>query len=314
MTILPPSYTIIEIKRTCKNKIGKTNKDITKNVLNKVFLDLPYKKIICWCGRIDKMIELYKFFKLNFKNLIIYCSTSKDEELSKQKLNTNFDKFYKAKSNCILLCVNRCREGSDIFYLDCGIYLDQVKKRGIAVTIQTIGRILRPDKEKKKKCGIIIDSFINDGKIEIEVMTALKIINYYEKVLGLAKFDDYKDIIESYEKMKEIFINTEYDEDTSNIKIKIDDNTDHDAQIKLELITKKFDWSKFKSTLSDFLKQHFNIANNEILKKEYDELFKKVSKINLNGKFEYKDFASIVIKQDFGKNPKSCFISYNAKI
>ena len=35
--ILPPSYTIIEIKKTCGKKIGKTNKDITKNVLNKMF-------------------------------------------------------------------------------------------------------------------------------------------------------------------------------------------------------------------------------------------------------------------------------------
>ena len=41
--VLPPSYTIVEIKKTCGKKIGKTNKDITKNVLNKMFNILPYK-------------------------------------------------------------------------------------------------------------------------------------------------------------------------------------------------------------------------------------------------------------------------------
>jgi superfamily II DNA or RNA helicase len=51
------------------------------------------------------------------------------------------------------VCVNRCREGSDIKNLDCGIYLDNVKKRSTLVLIQTVGSILRPDKNKNKKLG-----------------------------------------------------------------------------------------------------------------------------------------------------------------
>ena len=289
--VLPPSYTIIEIKKTCKKKIGKTNKDITLNVLTNIFVKLPYKKIICWCGTIDKMKEWYKFFKLNFPNLNLYCSTSKDKVLLKQNLNTDFDKFCDAESNAILLCVNRCREGSDIANLDCGIYLDQVKKRGIVISIQTVGRILRPDKLGKKTCGFIIDSFVNDGGIEIEVITASKIINYYEKVLGLTKYSDYKDIIESYEKMKQIFTNIEYDESTSNILIRLDSDEKHITRIKLELTTKKLDWSKFKLIMGDFIKQHFDLATTEVLKKEYIELKKNIMGKNFICKEEYKDYA-----------------------
>ena len=45
--VLPPSYTIVEIKKTCKKKIGKSNKDITEKVIRENLTDLPYKKIIC---------------------------------------------------------------------------------------------------------------------------------------------------------------------------------------------------------------------------------------------------------------------------
>ena len=61
--VLPPSYTIVEIKKTCKKKIGKSNKDITENVIKNKLKILPYKKLICWCGTIQKMKEWYIFFK-----------------------------------------------------------------------------------------------------------------------------------------------------------------------------------------------------------------------------------------------------------
>jgi hypothetical protein len=51
----------------------------------------------------------------------------------------------------MLLCVNRGKEGSDIKNLDAGIFLDAVKYRSITVSLQTFGRVMRPDKEKKRK-------------------------------------------------------------------------------------------------------------------------------------------------------------------
>lgn len=261
--VLPPSYTIVEINKTCNKKIGKSNKDITEKVIKDILKDLPYKKIICWCGTILKMKEWYIFFTKKFPELKLYCSSSKDEEHEKENLNTDFDKFCEAEKNSILLCVNRCREGSDIKNLDMGVYLDHVKKRGILVCIQTVGRILRPDKKKLKKSGYIVDTFINDGKIEIEVMTADRIISYYEKVFGLTCDDTYNDLLEKYKKIKELFTEITYDEKTNEIKIKIDSNEEHNSKIKLELTTKKFDWSKFTQKISSIIDKKFCMNDEE---------------------------------------------------
>jgi len=290
--VLPPSYTIVEIKKTCKKKIGKSNKDITEKVIKDKLKDLPYKKIICWCGSIAKMKEWYMFFNKRFPELKLYCSTSKDSVHKKEGLDTDYDEFCKIDKNAVLLTVHRCREGSDIKNLDMGVYLDHVKKRGILVCIQTVGRILRPDSKKLKKCGYIIDTFVNDGKIEIEVMTAQRIINYYEKVLGLTADDAYNELLEKYKKMKEMFNDTKYDEDTKKIKIKIDDNADHDTEIKLELITKNFDWSKFTKKINSIIDKQFEMSEEESLKIQYEILKEKIQKYKkIKNKDEYKKYA-----------------------
>ena len=64
--------------------------------------------------------------------------------------HANLDKFYESKGNSFLLCVNRCKEGSDIDYIDYGVFLDSVKKRSTLVSMQCPGRLCRPDKANKK--------------------------------------------------------------------------------------------------------------------------------------------------------------------
>ena len=280
--VLPPSYTIVEIKKTCNKKIGKSNKDITEKVLKTKIKILPYKKIICWCGTISKLKEWYVFFKEKFPELTLYCSTSKDKE--HENFNTDYDKFCDGENNCILLCVNRCKEGSDIKNLDCGIYIDHVKKRGILVSIQTVGRILRPDKDKLKKCGYIIDTFINDGKIEIEIMTACKVISYYEKVLSLSNDEKLTGMIEIYNKMKEMCLDTEYDSQSNKIKIKLDDKKEHDTEIKLELTTKNFDWTKFKEKLEKIIDNNFDISQEDKFNMIIEKL-KKTKKFSVEKNF-----------------------------
>lgn len=270
--ILPPSYTIIEINKTCNKKIGKSNKDITEKTIKNKLKVLPYKKIICWCKTINKLKEWYVFFTKRFPELKLHCSTSKDNEHT--EFNTDFDKFCNAENNSVLLCVNRCREGSDITNLDCGIYLDNVKKRSTLVSIQTVGRILRPDKNKLKLNGYMIDTFINEGKIEIEVLTAQKVLTYYEKILGLTENENCKGLIETYHKMKEICSNTEYDDKTNKIKIKIDDNPKHNTEIKLELTTKIFNWTYFKNKLEKIIDNNFGVSKEQKFKLIIDKLKK----------------------------------------
>ena len=291
--ILPPSYTIVEIKRTCKKKIGKSNKDITEKIIKNKLKILPYKKIICWCRTIAKLKEWYIFFKNRFPELKLYCSTSKDKE--NKEMNTDFDKFCEAESNSILLCVNRCKEGSDIKNLDCGIFLDYVKKRSILISIQTVGRILRPDIKKLKKNGHIIDTFINDGKIEIEVLTAQKVLSYYEKILGMTGDENCKGMIETYKKIKKMCDETEYDDITKKIKIKIDDDKKHDTEIKLELTTKIFNWSNIKNKLENIIDDNFGINKEQ----KFNLIIEKLKKTN-NFDVE-KDFWKVYNKLDFKK-------------
>ena len=209
--------------------------------------------------------------------------------------------------NAILFCVGRCREGSDIKNLDMGVYLDHVKNRGILVCIQTVGRILRPDVKKLKSCGFIIDTFINDGKIEIEIMTAQKIISYYEKVLGLTSDESSDELLENYQKMKEFLNDTTYDEKSKKIKIKVDDDSKHDTEIKLELITKNFDWSKFKIKLDTIIDKKFGVSEEESLNIKYQLLKEKVQKQEIETKSDYKSFAKL---NSLELEPEKKFFNY----
>ena len=112
--------------------------------------DLYYKKIIVWCGIIDKCYQLAKLWKNNFPNFNIAIDTSKDD-------NEQFDSYSETDQNAILFCACKHREGSDIKNLDACIFLDKVENRSSQTFIQCIGRVLRKDKDGNKKYGLILD-------------------------------------------------------------------------------------------------------------------------------------------------------------
>ena len=56
-----------------------------------------------------------------------------------------------------MFCAVKHREGSDIPNIDCCIFMDLVENRGERTFIQCMGRVLRTDKQGKKKYGLIID-------------------------------------------------------------------------------------------------------------------------------------------------------------
>ncbi len=112
--------------------------------------ELVYKKIVVWCGIIEKCYELSRLWKKHLKNFKIFVDTSKD-------LNNEFNKYLNEEKNAILFCACKHREGSDIKNLDCCIFLDKVENRNAKTFIQCIGRVLRKDKTNKKKYGLILD-------------------------------------------------------------------------------------------------------------------------------------------------------------
>lgn len=136
--VLPPYYHFIEVKKA-KHEIPDTNYDITYNILNRILSKLPYKKLICWCRNIKQLIEWYHFFQKKFPKLTIFMTSFRDKFMTQKGFNCDINKFYQSEGNSVLLCVNKCREGSDIPYLDCGNYLDAVKTRSILVSMQTGG-------------------------------------------------------------------------------------------------------------------------------------------------------------------------------
>ena len=303
--ILPPNITIMEINKTCNKKIGKSNKELTENMIKKIMPVLPYRKFIGWCGTIPRMKEWYKFFTSKFPQLKVFCSTSKDKEHI--NFNTNFEgnnkSFYEMQSDCILLVVNRCREGSDIPNIDCGLYLDSIKKRGILVAIQTSGRVLRHDDLKKKKVGHIIDTFVNQGKIEIEFMTVNMVISYYEKVLNLSN-EPHIEETNKFSMMRKMYSETKFDKEKNTITIKIDDN--HETIINLEITTQNFDWSKFKEKMEEMIAKKNNINMIDKNKSDFKELKEKIKDMFIN-KVDYKLYAK---ENELVINPDEIYLEY----
>jgi superfamily II DNA or RNA helicase len=270
--IVPPYYTIMEVNKTVKNKIGNSNKEIIENVLKELFEKLPYKKIICWCRTIQQMKDYYDFFKKIFKDYKIYCSSSHDDIL-RDKYNINDKEFFDSNGMSIMICVNRFREGSDIKNLDMGVYLDRVKKRTILVAMQTSGRVLRVDKLGKKTHGFIIDCLINDNTDKIEILTARLILSYYNKILSLADDDiENKKNLDNYKVLLNKISESEYDEKEKELTVKLDD--DKEMKIKLKLTTKSFDWKYLKNILIEDVNKIYDISKEE----KFNQIIEKLKK------------------------------------
>jgi len=120
------------------------------NICEENIKKLVYKKIIVWCGIIEKCYELSELWKKKFKNFLVCIDTSKN-------INNDYEKYMNEEKNAILFCACKHREGSDIKNLVCCIFLDKVENRNPKTFIQCIGRVLRKDINKKKKYGLILD-------------------------------------------------------------------------------------------------------------------------------------------------------------
>jgi hypothetical protein len=133
--------------------------------------ELPYKKIIVWCGMIELCEKMAKLWSTYFENFTICMDTCK----SLQEYGT-YEEFDRVEENAILFCAAKHREGSDIKNLDCCVFLDKVENRCPKVFLQCIGRVLRIDKLNKKKFGLVID---------VRAKSSLVICNHLNQYLNL---------------------------------------------------------------------------------------------------------------------------------
>lgn len=169
-----------------KERFANITKDDVKNCL-KILIsnidNLYYKKIICWCSTIDNA-DLYKEYYIKLMNEDLTLGTNEFEKIKNiipyvdhSSKSDEYKNFYDTMNNAILFCVGKHREGSDIPYLDCGMFLDRVENRSDVVWIQSVGRIAR--RAINKDFGLIIDTYYErENENEHEAIIE-KLIGYY---------------------------------------------------------------------------------------------------------------------------------------
>ena len=188
--------------------------------------DLHYKKIIVWCGIIDKCYELSELWKKHFSDYFVAVDTSKDT-------NDLFETYYKKPNNAILFCACKHREGSDILNLDCCIFLDKVENRNPKTFVQCIGRVLRKDNQNKKKFGLILD---------LKASSCIKVCDRMSQYFNCQCFPWQYDY--SYQKIKDkqyvlhdlLLINKNKDKQSDDTDLSINESGN---QLNVKKITKE---------------------------------------------------------------------------
>jgi superfamily II DNA or RNA helicase len=137
--------------------------------------ELVYKKIIIWCGMIDLCFTIGKLCAKVFPDYLLCMDTSSHNN-KKKDIYGSYEEFYDREEKAILFCAAKHREGSDIKNLDGCVFLDKVENRCPKVFLQCIGRVLRKDKNNKKKYGLVID---------LKAKSSLAICNTLNQYLNL---------------------------------------------------------------------------------------------------------------------------------
>ena len=147
--ILPPKIVWIKSEK-------KIKQEHLINLIQKEVFQLPYQKIIVWCGMIEECIKVAEQWKPYFRNhkmCIDFNNISKVRNNTRLDLGT-FQDFYESNGHSILFCAVKHREGSDIPNVDGCIFMDLVEKRServfVNVWVVFYGRI-----SCKKKYGLV---------------------------------------------------------------------------------------------------------------------------------------------------------------
>lgn len=260
--VLPFKHYILNPKYDDRNK-NIISEQFLKHIYDKYIinnLDLPFKKGVGWVRNINCIRENSGKLLLNIRGSFTGFDILKTYSKSKNGDGINeIDAFYDKQINSLLLCVNRCKEGSDIKFLDFAMFLDSVKSRSINVWLQMAGRIMRPDNEdvnlRRKKYAIILEclKLDEDKNIPIELITVDRIMNYYNMILNLSSYEvNDSEHIELMNKFRRLYENTYINLETNQIEIDLLGNGQNKCIIQFDETT--IDWSIFQ----DFLRAEVN--------------------------------------------------------
>ncbi len=267
--ILPPKFYWynMETYQTKNDNVHVSPEEVGSvlNIVNDIIHGLPNKKIIAWCGTINLCKNWYKLFneyKERYKLIVpeIYkLETFIDISTNK---NDDYEIFKNKQEFSILFCAQKHREGSDIKYLDCCLFLDKVKNRGSIPFIQSIGRVLRNG--YNKCCGIIIDGVVKDNEYYDKIFTD-KILGYYFALSNLS-CDDTENKYEQYVKLRDV---VNFDKENKIINMKL-------QNINISINCKKLDWSNIVSKFQILLEKKLNLTPEEA----FEMIIKKIKTID----------------------------------
>ncbi len=233
---------ILPINHTLINKSSANYLD----VIQKYYLDnlsLPYSKGVIWVNRISTLNEYYDQISKIVPNIF--------KSYSGVDLNDQISKFEDLDSNGLLLCVNRCKEGSDIKNLDCEFLLNPTKKRSIVVALQSLGRVMRHGSDNQKKCGYVYE--IVDLDQSPEIFTVDRLLEYYKMIYNLAELYDQIEFADQILKLNEKVKIT-----NGEITIQISETCEYKIDIcnivdKYQIQT--IDWSQFELNVKKLCEQ-----------------------------------------------------------
>jgi len=247
------------------------------------------KKAIFWAKDTNNANEWLKILK-SCKNEVSKYTNLKDFELmiSHSKVSNNdLELFTYRKKPTVIICVGRCIEGFDVPQVDTVVNLDPVKKRGLIVFLQKLGRAQRRY-NGKTRCQVM-DTFTLSNHEDKKKQIAELILGY---TLFLGDVDaeniDDKTKSEQYEKIKKIV----------NPKpggLKITTKGGKTININIEMTTlRNFKWSDVDEELKIQIRNNFyrngigyetvrsiirNYNPKPITKSDYYELVKKDNRL-----------------------------------
>lgn len=256
-------------------------------VLNDIVEQCKYKKCVVWCrlkSIADSWYEIFLKEKNKYSNLgkmtvyIDHSGTSSD-----------YDKFYDKEDNAIMFCASKFREGSDIPYLSCCMFLDKVKDRGELPFIQCIGRVLRKDTEKLKEYGHIIDGCTeqdDEGKMKGIIN---KLLRYYLQLYEISK-SDFETITSQTGELSENKLLT-YDKIMRSLRLEAEEkkiyiDLENDKKITLDLDNvdlKTMEWNKIIPNFDKILKNTLIMCDYE----EFMALKKRVKQLGIKNVYDY---------------------------
>ena len=201
-----------------------------------------------------------------------------------QNTNEEYKEFRKSDGSSILFCANKHREGSDIRRLDACIFLDRVKNRGCIPFIQSIGRVLRVDKENcGKKKGFVIDGIYKNENYDRAFVD--KILGYYMNLENsLCKLENIKHETSRYDMYIKLKHMINFSKNKEEITIKFGD-----SEIKIYL--NQLGWQDVIQKFDSVLQQKIRLSAESNMKYKGRIL---VEYFNFNERTDFlKDYSAI---------------------